>query len=263
MQQQQYNVRLHLHLFPRDLLISTVPEGIVRDVLPMQDPYWKSCKRGSKKIYFYTYETLPTCSKCGPKPKGTKECEFCTMRSEKGERKGKFGPRKILVLKHESFDTFWKDYYMPHLKKFRMHHWKRIVLSKKFLNDPREKALDIFDILLNHDFTEAMVITHNNEVQSSHFGASSSKVSIEGYTVLRKGKDQYDYVINLLDFHSFMSDNSVQEARTVFHHLEKLIKKLKDEGKLKDGSRILAVTDGCAKQYRSATSIYFMSVLAY
>ena len=49
-------------------------------------------KQGDKKIYFYHYESLPTCAKCGPMKKGTKACEFCTKRSEKGKRKGRFGP---------------------------------------------------------------------------------------------------------------------------------------------------------------------------
>ena len=109
------------------------------------------------------------------------------------------------------------------------------------MNDPRERALGLYDILISHDFTDAMVLVHNNEIQSSHFGGSE-KVSIEGYSVLRKLN--YDFA---LDFHSFYSDNSIQEARTVLFHLQELFKKLFKDGILKEGSRVLAVTDGCSK----------------
>ena len=43
------------------------------------------------------------------------------------------------------------------------------------------------------------------------------------------------------------ADSGVQEARTVFNHLFKLIKRLRLAGKLKPGQRLLCVTDGCAK----------------
>jgi hypothetical protein len=68
----------------------------------------------------------------------------------------------------------------------------------------------------------------------------------------------------VLDFHSFLSDGKVQDASTVHNHLDQLIKKLKDTKVLAEqGGRILSFTDGCAAQYRSSTSLYFMSLLAY
>ena len=45
-------------------------------------------------------------------------------------------------------------------------------------------------------------------------------------------------------------------------HMEKLMNRLRECGKVKEGSRVLCVTDGCAKQYRSATSLYFLSALS-
>ena len=96
-------------------------------------------------------------------------------------------------------------------------------------------------------------------MQSKHFGGSLS-VSIEGYTVhyLEGVDDQL-----LLDFHSFLSDGKVQHASTVYNHLTKLIEKLQESEVLaKSGGSILSFTDGCASQYRSATSLYFMSLLS-
>ena len=93
-----------------------------------------------------------------------------------------------------------------------------------------------------------------------HFGDSLS-VSIEGYTVHYRPAVLGDLV---LDFHSVLSDGKVQDASSVCNHLDQLIKKLKDTKVLasKEG-RILSFTDGCAAQYRSSTSLYFMTLLAY
>ena len=67
-------------------------------------------------------------------------------------------------------------------------------------------------------FTDALIITPNQEAQSNSFaGISSKKVGIEGYTVI--SHDSYDYVLKL-DFHSFLSDSKIQEARTVLIHIK-------------------------------------------
>ena len=216
-------------------------------------------EQGDQKIYFYHYESLPTCSRCGPLEKGSTECPHCARETKKP---GSFGTRKHLVIKHESFPVFWEQYYYPYLKKYQKHYWKMIVLSKRFVNDLREAAiLNEHDIVITHDFTDAMCLTHNMETQSNSFGGNSShKVGIEGYTVCYCA--HYDYAIKLVDFHSFLSDSSIQEARTVMFHMEKLMNRLRENGKVKEGSRVLCVTDGCAKQYRSATSLYFLSALS-
>ena len=108
-----------------------------------------------------------------------------------------------------------------------------------------KKRLNIGDACIGHDFTDALIITPNQEAQSNSFaGISSKKVSIEGFTVV--SHNSYDYALKL-DFHSFLSDSRIQEARTVFVHLKKLVDSLIDEGKLSAGERLLCVTDGCAK----------------
>ena len=61
-----------------------------------------------------------------------------------------------------------------------------------------------------------------------------------------------------MDFHSFLSDSKIQHASTVYNHMDKLLAKLKKLGVLKDGGRVLCMTDGCAAQYRSATSLFWM-----
>ena len=95
-------------------------------------------------------------------------------------------------------------------------------------------------------------------MQSQHFGGSTS-VSIEGYSVHHKPVMDYDLA---MDFHSFLSDSKVQHASTVYNHMDKLLAKLKKLGVLKDGGRVLCMTGGCAAQYRSATSLFWMVINA-
>ena len=91
-------------------------------------------------------------------------------------------------------------------------------------------------------------------MQSQHFGGGTS-VSIEGYSVHYRRSTVGDLV---LDFHSFLSDSKLQHASTVYNHMDKLLAKLKLLGLLKDGGRVLAMTDGCAAQYRSSTRLFWM-----
>ena len=126
-----------------------------------------------------------------------------------------------------------------------MHRWEMIVGSKQFLNDPRVDSLIVGNFYFEQDFTDAMLITNTNEVQSSGFGGvGGKKVSTEGY--LTKNVSDYETAIHM-NFHSCMSDSTVQEARTVCCHLRELIKKLREGGKFKKWQRLPCVTDGCAK----------------
>ena len=50
-----------------------------------------------------------------------------------------------------------------------------IVGSKKFLNDPIVASLNDGDVCIEQDFTNAMLLTNTNEVQSSGFGGAGGK----------------------------------------------------------------------------------------
>ena len=91
-------------------------------------------------------------------------------------------------------------------------------------------------------------------MQSQNFGGSTS-VSIEGDSVHYRQLTNYNLT---LDFHSFLSDSKVQHASTVYNHMDKLLAKLKTLGALKDHGKVLSMTNGCASQYRSATSLFWM-----
>ena len=116
------------------------------------------------------------------------------------------------------------------------------MLSKKCTVDVRQSVLREGDVAICHEFTECLTITHNEEVQSKYFGQSAN-VSIEGHAVVSciDGK-----IVD--DFCSCLSDDVTQKAKTVYNHMEKLIKKLLESGQLKKGGRILDMPNRCAKQ---------------
>ena len=51
-------------------------------------------------------------------------------------------------------------------------------------------------------------------------------------------------------------------ANTVYYNMAYLVRKLMEQGSLQKGGRFLASTDGCAKQYKCCTSLYYMSFIA-
>jgi hypothetical protein len=65
------------------------------------------------------------------------------------------------------------------------------------------------------------------------------------------------------EFYSYLSDDSNQDAATTTAHMSHLIQKLMASQRIITGkSTIMEDTDGCAKQYRSATALYLLSMLA-
>ena len=64
-------------------------------------------------------------------------------------------------------------------------------------------------------------------------------------------------------FHSFISNDSKQDAATTTAHSKQLISFLKKKQVLTTSlSTIWENTDGCAEQYRCASALYLMSVMS-
>ena len=64
-------------------------------------------------------------------------------------------------------------------------------------------------------------------------------------------------------FHSFLSDDSKQDAATTTAHSKRLISLIKNKQLLTTSlSTIWENTDGCAEQYRCASALYLMSVMS-
>jgi hypothetical protein len=71
-----------------------------------------------------------------------------------------------------------------------------------------------------------------------------------------------DKLVRTMEMHSHFLDRKRQDARTAFKNMHVLVEYLFKEGIIKEGSTILDHTNGCAKQYWSATVLYCLPLLA-
>jgi hypothetical protein len=120
------------------------------------------------------------------------------------------------------------------------------------------------------DYGEALKMEFNNEIQSEHFG-NSRALSIEGSSVQmfdRSSLAAYeqniitvDELVRTMETHSHFSDRKRQDALTTFENMHVLVQYLFKKGIIREGSTILDHTNGCSKQYRSATVLYCLSLL--
>ena len=165
---------------------------------------------------------------------------------------------KILTLKELSIGSFIKLYYLTALEKYLYHTFYVQVLSKNICGKMRSKiCLSIpGDILSVRDYAERLSAHFNLEVQSDHF-ANGRSLSIEGNNLQYIDDDHDEHS----EFHSHLSDDSRQDASPTHAHMTSMLNKLKKGNKLKPKCTIWESTDGCCKQYRCCTSLYFLSLL--
>ena len=67
-----------------------------------------------------------------------------------------------------------------------------------------------------------------------------------------------DVSTNQTGFHTFLSNGKQQDLVVVYNHFEKLLKFLKAEGVIRNGSTILCKTDDCSSQYICGIAFYFL-----
>jgi hypothetical protein len=150
-----------------------------------------------------------------------------------------------------------KDFYIALLKKYALHSAYVRILLKNGCGRMRFEWYKSKDAVKTiRDYTERIKFEFNNEIQSEHFGASHN-LSIEGCSV------RYMHELNvLMEMHSHFLDTSRHDARTMLTHLKVLLDYLFKTYSIQQGWLVLDDTDRCAKQYRSATALYLLSLIA-
>ena len=132
------------------------------------------------------------------------------------------------------------------------------------------KRRELFqDILCRRDYDERVVASFANQIKSEYYGGNRS-LSIEGIALEHfSAATQADINSSTLShprhavFHSFLSEDSKQDANTITAHIIKLISFLKNKQVLTTSlSTIWENTDGCAEQYICASAMYLMSVIS-
>ena len=221
-------------------------------------------------IYFHLYDTLPSCSLHGMLPKfpprvpgirliRTKTCSECDEKrlEDVTYKAGKFRTKKYLTKQRKTFQDFYKNYYTPMLIKYKYHRFLKIILSKANIEDVRLQRLQPGEVAGSRDYAERLLLKFHLEIQSEHFGQGKN-VSIEGNLVHFFQEDCEDKTTN---FFSFLSDGAIQNAAKTNLHMDRLIKYLKKKNVLK--YRLYETTDGCGKQYRCGTALWFLSSLSH
>jgi hypothetical protein len=165
------------------------------------------------------------------------------------------------------FQRKYQNYYNPVIEKFAYHLAHVKIVGTNHIGLTRREDLSMRhkkkDIKVQCDFADRLVAAFLTEIQSEHFGGNQT-LSMEGLAM------EYIDASSILNeqkslkgqFHSFLSDDSDQGAATTAAHTEKFLKLLLDSNRIeREQSTIMEDTDGCSKQYISASSLYLISTI--
>ena len=116
------------------------------------------------------------------------------------------------------------------------------------------------DVLCRRDYSENVVASFDNQIQSEYYGGNRS-VYIEGIALEHFSTAPHtDINSSTLSrprhavFHSFLSDDSKEDAANATAHYKRFISLLKNKQVLTPSlSTIWGKTHGCAEQYRCAS----------
>jgi hypothetical protein len=226
----------------------------------------------TRKIKVHYYENATMCSKHGDLILRATLCAHCDAQPL-NEKKGHVRTRKHLTLKEEAISNFLTLFYIPKLKEYRYHLPHVKILSHNDCSRLRNDYFNTFPYYAKsrRDYAERLSGHFNLEIQSEHFGQGRN-VSIEGSSIrtctieslqqYEKGKINEENIERTLETHSHFLDDSRQDASTTQAHMDLLIKRLKEDGRIKESvTKFLEETDGCGKQYQCATG-FFLTVFA-
>ena len=145
-----------------------------------------------------------------------------------GSLKGSSQRRTQLVLLNVPVPTFFENYYLPCLQKYRMHKFLYIILSKNHTGKDR-RNITTGEVWTQRDFAERLTLKFNKEAQLEHFGGGRT-VSQEGVAV---EFFPFGQSVKTMEFHTYLSDGKQQDSAVVDDHMERLIVFLMKEHILK------------------------------
>ena len=205
-------------------------------------------------IRFHIYLNVSKCHTHGVLPAGSRCCPTCD-----NENPAKISTRRQLTLMEKPIGVFLQQFYIPMLYKYAFHRPHVMILGK---NSTGRAQMSHFKQTPNavktiRDYAERLKFELNQEIQSEHFG-NSRTLSIEGCSC-RYMKDDVCY----MEMHSHFSDDKRQDSRTTHRHMLKLFDQLTQQSTISPKNSLwIEDTDGAAKQYRSGTALYLLSLLA-
>ena len=132
------------------------------------------------------------------------------------------------------------------------------------------KRRELFqDVLCCRDYADRIVASFSNQIQSEYYGrnryVSKEGIALEYFSAAPKADNNSSTIScqRHAVFHSFLSDDSKQDANTTTAHSKLLISLLKNKKVFKTSlSAIWEINDGCYEKYRCASALYLMSVMS-
>ena len=168
-----------------------------------------------------------------------------------------------------TISDFNTSFYIPSIQKLAFHLPHVRILGTNHCGEIRRiafKRRESFQyVLCCRDYADRVVASFANQIQSEYYGGTRY-VSIEGIGLEHfSAAPQADINSSTLSrprhavFHSFLSDDSKQDAATNTAQSKRLISLLENKQVLTTSLRtIWENTDGCAEQYRGASALYLM-----
>ena len=187
-------------------------------------------------------ESIPEPDRPKIPPKVNKKLHFCQNRKAIGE--------------------FHNVKFKRIMDNYRIHLFAFIMLGKDYCIKWRMAAyaMVIGSILCIRDYTDRCPLVFHNEAQSAGMSHQHT-IGIEGIAHWYLGLDG----VQQLNFCSYISDSSVQDASTSNQNTVEFITYLQQKKNLLPrgtDANFYQQSDGCAKQYRSARSVMFYILLA-
>jgi hypothetical protein len=227
-------------------------------LIPAQE---QDTSRDARIISFEMYEYHSFCTlhkSLEGAPTSCDECEDMVANAEGNVKRGKVIRKKQLTRKTKKIGDFIRDDFIPMMTKGRYHFLFVSLLGKFHCIKQRKNAYKLVQgsCLTQRDYADHLNAEFADEAQSTHFGDNAG-ISMEGVTVRTHVNGQ-----ETLSYHSYISDNNRQDSRTTFANTDALVLYLLEQQKMMQQSTYYELMDGCAKQYRCANALFFMSVLA-
>ena len=162
-------------------------------------------------------------------------------------------------MKEVTIGKFMSDFYLSALEKFVYHIYNVKILSKPFCGAKRRTTFmrKPSSLLTVRDYAERLSASFDLEIQSNHFGNGRS-LSIEGCSVELSMNNS----ISRLQIHSHFSDDSRQDGSSTNPRMMKMMDQLKLNNQEISGCTVWKSTDGCSKQYRCGSALYFLSYIS-
>ena len=184
-------------------------------------------------IRFHIYHTIGRCTTHGRIPlKDKKICYMCKQESSP-HKYTKIYTRKELVMMEINISDFHTTFYILAIQNLTFHLPHVRILGTNHCGEMRRTAFkrceSFQDVLCRLDYSERVVANFTNKIQSEYYGGnidvSIKGIALENFSAAPKADIMSSTISRQRHavFHSFLSDDSKQDAATTTAYSKRLI----------------------------------------